>query len=230
MALAAVVRSRWRAEASLTIHHRSTIFLQPNHQAPLLEDLMKTCPFCAEEIQDAAIVCKHCGRDLQPAEPKEATASTPAPAPAPSSSRKVGWVFVVVGFLMCFATATLGAGVISLWIGFALLLNVGFLGKLAGGFVAALVTGAIVGAMSRPTSTQYTKSGNCDGASEATLRFSPEPTARMFPEAIWFEQCPDGKYYMKIGEGAWKEITKKQADDGSDMLKTAGRRVVRVVD
>jgi len=45
------------------------------------------CPFCAEDIQDAAIVCKHCGRDL-PATARSEVPSPPEPTQTAARHQK----------------------------------------------------------------------------------------------------------------------------------------------
>ena len=43
---------------------------------------MATCHFCAEEIMDAATVCKHCGRELP-------SITSPAPTAATTDKRPI---------------------------------------------------------------------------------------------------------------------------------------------
>jgi hypothetical protein len=38
---------------------------------------MRACPFCAEQIQDAAVLCRFCGRDVPSANAQRSTATAP---------------------------------------------------------------------------------------------------------------------------------------------------------
>jgi len=101
----------------------------------------KRCPFCAEEILSAAIVCKHCHRDLPPVVPPVVRAVVPAVAGfrQPVRARHaLGGVLVVLAFFVAwFGSTGVAVALVMAWGGFVLALPGSRITRYGGGFLLA---------------------------------------------------------------------------------------------
>lgn len=202
---------------------------------------MKKCPFCAEEIQDAAIVCKHCKRELATqqkedtipcpfckaavardskvcpacgddisgvtgASMREAAAVSDKSALRKPIGRRQGLALlaVAVGFLMTLSTITAGFGIFAIWLGLAFAMTGGAIKRWGGGFILALILGAVgmsMGGSMSSTSTPTVTSTSASAPAAASVPSPPpQPTYQLALVSAKGYESEYGNYWYVEGQ------------------------------